>query len=584
MSASMPKIFISYRRADSIAYAKLIYRPLVEQFGGDHVFFDIEKIDLGEEFARIIDERVARCDVLLAIIGPKWLTLVDDQGRRRLEQLDDYVRREIAVALSRNIRVIPVLVGGAHIPRSEDLPQELAALSQRNAHEVSDAHLDQDIEQLIAKLAGQKGFRQAFNALARRLRLRRVALALVPACALAMFFALWVSLFDSFALDTMIESYTMGLGSWFKKSPASDEVVLVAIDSDTERHFGKSFDKTWRREHARLIRALSSLGAKTIAFDMVLTEPSPYDDELIAAIQSAKRNGTAVIFGTRGKPSSIPAFEQAVTGLGHLCVGTRPRLWYASTAPLAVKKRQPQQILPGLPLLAAYPGPVKAIDDEHGLISVEDGNRLVKFSLRERVSRPQKACPALEKGDEVVQLIIEFRPRPMLRDRRHRYEHIAGKADGASDNRFKGKIVLVGQETERDTISVFHGLWPEERYGLEVHADTLSTLLQGIHIHPLNDWGQFFIMLGMGALGAAARFFRAFASPLSRRLYCAAVVGIYLGASVLLYVEYQVLTNTVYHISAFFIAYWAMGKAARRMGLWERFEHRGDGIRSSPAS
>jgi TIR domain len=152
MSASMPKIFISYRRADSIAYAKLIYRPLVEQFGGDHVFFDIEKIDLGEEFARIIDERVARCDVLLAIIGPKWLTLVDDQGRRRLEQLDDYVRREIAVALSRNIRVIPVLVGGAHIPRSEDLPQELAALSQRNAHEVSDAHLDQDIEQLIAKL------------------------------------------------------------------------------------------------------------------------------------------------------------------------------------------------------------------------------------------------------------------------------------------------------------------------------------------------------------------------------------------------------------------------------------------------
>jgi len=87
----MPRIFINYRRADSIAYAELICRQLVEQFGADHVFFDLEAIDLGDEFARIIEQRVGSCDVLLAIIGPKWLTLAADAGGRRLDQPHDYV-------------------------------------------------------------------------------------------------------------------------------------------------------------------------------------------------------------------------------------------------------------------------------------------------------------------------------------------------------------------------------------------------------------------------------------------------------------------------------------------------------------
>lgn len=403
------------------------------------------------------------------------------------------------------------------------------------------------------------------------MRLRRAALVIVPASVLVMFFAAWVALFDFLGLDTKIETYTMGVGSWFRRSPASEDVVIVAISEDTERHFNKSFDKTWRREHARLINALSRSGAKAVAFDMVLNDPSPYDYELIAAIQSARRNGTAVIFGTRGKLSPIPGFEQAVTGLGHTCVGMR--LGYASTVPLAVKKAG--QILPALALLAAYPGPVKVTDEEYWQLLVEDGSQPVKFSFYEQVSVPQKPCPALKEGDVAAQLIIEFRPLEQLRDptRRHRYEDIAGRAEGFLDSRFKEKIVLVGQENKDDRTSVCYRLGKEPRYGFEVHADTLNTLLQGIHIRPLNPWGQFCIMLGMGTLGAGARFFRPLASPVPRRLYCLAAVSVYLWIAVSLYVEYQILLNTLYHICAFFAAYWAMGKAAQRLGLWKMETH-----------
>lgn len=297
----MPKIFISYRRADSTVYADDIYRRLVEQFGEHSVFFDTEEIDLGDKFAEIIDERVAKCDVLLAIIGPKWLAIEDAKGCRRLDQPDDYVRHELDVALRRNVSVIPVIVGGARIPRKEELPEILAGLSDRKVLEVSDARLDQDIERLIAKLARYETRRQ----LNLRDKLRKVAWVVVPATALVFFFAAFVGLLDYLTLDTKIETYTITLGSLFKKRLPSDEIAIVAINKDTERHFNKPFDRAWRHEHARLIELLSGSGAKAVIFDIILKDTSPHDGELVAAIESARQKGTAVFFGTVGAPATI---------------------------------------------------------------------------------------------------------------------------------------------------------------------------------------------------------------------------------------------------------------------------------------
>ena len=389
----MARIFISYRRADSTVYVKLIHDRLIQQFGEKAVFMDEEQIDLGDEFARVIDEELGASDVVLAVIGPRWLKLTDETGTPRIHAANDFVRHEIGIALARKIQMIPVLVDGAGVPRKKDLPAEIAGLADRNAYEIRNRSLDQDIDTLIAHLMGQKkGFRQAFDALTKRLKLRKAARVIVPASALAVFFVAWVSLFDFFTLDTKIESYTIWLGGLFDNRLPSDEIALVPITRQSEAYFHKAFDKTWRHEHARLIEALSRTGVKVIAFDLFLKEPSPYDAELVAAIESARRNGTAVIFGTRGEPPAIPGFEKAVTGLGHTCAGTK--LGFARSVPLVVAGEQRR--IAALALLAATGGgTIEDLDIAHRQIILRspDGSlRRIRFATHEVASGPQRDC------------------------------------------------------------------------------------------------------------------------------------------------------------------------------------------------
>lgn len=147
-----PTIFISYRREDSAGQSGRIFDRLVQQFGKDHVHRDIDTISAGEDFVESVLEKINQSDVLLVLIGQKWLTATDEDGRWRLADENDLVRIEIATALERNIRVIPILLQGAIIPRTKDLPGELAKLAQRNAVEIRDTNFDLDTEQLIAKL------------------------------------------------------------------------------------------------------------------------------------------------------------------------------------------------------------------------------------------------------------------------------------------------------------------------------------------------------------------------------------------------------------------------------------------------
>ena len=120
------RVFISYRRQETAWPARQLYELLGEQFGADQVFKDIDDIDPGDDFVEKITRAVSSCDVLLALIGDQWLTIEDDEGRRRLDDPDDFVRLEIATALSRpDVRVIPILVDAARMPRAHELPPEL---------------------------------------------------------------------------------------------------------------------------------------------------------------------------------------------------------------------------------------------------------------------------------------------------------------------------------------------------------------------------------------------------------------------------------------------------------------------------
>ncbi len=124
----MRAIFISYRRNDAEGQAGRLFDDLTLHFGKDAVFMDVAAIQPGRDFRRAIDEQVASCGVLLAMIGKDWLTASDDAGARRLDDPLDFVRLETASALKRDIPVIPVLVQGARMPRADELPDNLKEL------------------------------------------------------------------------------------------------------------------------------------------------------------------------------------------------------------------------------------------------------------------------------------------------------------------------------------------------------------------------------------------------------------------------------------------------------------------------
>lgn len=141
-------VFISYRREDSAGFAGRIYDRLVSRLESGRVFFDVDNIEPGLDFVKVLADRVGDCDALVAIIGEEWLTSAYNEHERRLDDPHDFVRIEIEAALQRDIRVIPVLINGARMPRPADLPDSLKPLVRRQAIEISHTRFDSDSERL----------------------------------------------------------------------------------------------------------------------------------------------------------------------------------------------------------------------------------------------------------------------------------------------------------------------------------------------------------------------------------------------------------------------------------------------------
>jgi len=147
----MAGIFISYRRSDSDIAAGRLTDDLSEIFGRGSIFRDVDTLEAGEEYENALDHALNSCAALIAVIGPRWSTITDDGGRRRLEDPNDWVRIEIGRGLARGIRVIPVLIS-ATMPQEGDLPTDLKPLLKRQALELSDRHWRQDLELLTRAL------------------------------------------------------------------------------------------------------------------------------------------------------------------------------------------------------------------------------------------------------------------------------------------------------------------------------------------------------------------------------------------------------------------------------------------------
>ena len=145
-------IFINYRRDDDAGFTQALYSRLEQAFPSESLFMDVDNIAPGLDFVQVLNDEVARCDVVIAVIGKNWLSVTDETGGRRLDNPEDFVRIEIKSALAQKKRVIPVLVNDARMPRSTELPETMRAFARCNAARLTHERFRADMAGLIKSL------------------------------------------------------------------------------------------------------------------------------------------------------------------------------------------------------------------------------------------------------------------------------------------------------------------------------------------------------------------------------------------------------------------------------------------------
>lgn len=149
----MAQIFINYRREDSEGYAGRLLNELKQCVGNSSVFLDAEGIGPGLSFRDVIQAELVNCEVMLVVMGKRWLEIREADGERRLDRPDDVVRLEIGTAIKRGIPVVPILVQGAILPTQSELPDDLKPLAERQAYVLRHDSWGMDVKRLIERLS-----------------------------------------------------------------------------------------------------------------------------------------------------------------------------------------------------------------------------------------------------------------------------------------------------------------------------------------------------------------------------------------------------------------------------------------------
>jgi CHASE2 domain-containing sensor protein len=555
----MPSIFISYRRDDDPAYARLLYEHLKTWFPGDSVFMDVEEIDPGANWRSVLTERIRACDVVIALIGRHWLDAANPDGSRRLDDPQDFVRWEISEAFKYRKRVIPVLLSPTTLPGREHLPGELAPLADLQYLPLAHASFDQDLEALAAHIAGRQGWWIRLTDMLTRFGKTG---AVVGAGVLAFG---WINLFDLAGLDTRTASFTMLAGDVLFEPRLSNALLLAAIrpgPQETER-----LATTRRADYARLIDLASRQGAKAVVFDITASEASASDSVLQAAIMRARKLGTAVVFAFTDldgeEPRASPAIREAGAALGFACVGEK--LGEAMLGTLALQTRD--RAYPSLALEAVYqPRALGHIKDGSDFLSFTRPSGepdAIRFSTREVTTRLSRSCPAKTAGSVITRLIVPISHRERLREPTRQVSLDTLLSD-PPPGLLAGKLILVGAEHPFDRLFTRLDVGDTPRYGFEFQADAINALLTNQVVYPLGFGTQWLISAGMIGLAAAYRLWR-LGKP--RALDCIVLplaCLLYLGVAIILYAKFRLLMDGLYHLAAFLVTWWAMGALERR--------------------
>jgi len=157
------KIFISYRREDAAAAAGRVYDRLSRLLPRKNLFFDVSTIGGGEDFVQRIEMEIGESDAVIVFIGDKWLETAGRNGKPRLWEPGDFVRAELRAALARPMLVLPVLIGGAHMPKPDQLPEDVKALASKNAMPLRHESFDDDTENIVAAVLGRSAKERAWD-------------------------------------------------------------------------------------------------------------------------------------------------------------------------------------------------------------------------------------------------------------------------------------------------------------------------------------------------------------------------------------------------------------------------------------
>src|SRR3954452_14800795 len=145
----MPRVFISYRIADSTYATGAVADRLAAHFGKDNVFRDRDSLSLGSLYPKRIRQALEQSDLVVAVLGPSWLDIRDSAGRRRLDDPRDWVRTELHMAFEREIPVVPVLLDHTPLPDPARLPAPIASLSVSTYWRVRRDTFESDVRGLI---------------------------------------------------------------------------------------------------------------------------------------------------------------------------------------------------------------------------------------------------------------------------------------------------------------------------------------------------------------------------------------------------------------------------------------------------
>jgi CHASE2 domain-containing sensor protein len=582
-----PRIFISYRRDDAGKSTWRLYDWLERQFGAGNVFFDREAITPGAQFPRVLDERLAASDVLIAVVGTRWAGIAGASGRLRLFEAGDYVAHELASALAAGHKVIPVLVDGATMPPEADLPPRLRAFSTCSAQALDDAHFRADFEVLVDAILGRRrGFvRRRRDDVQRLVRFLKRTSALAPAAALAALFAAWLGLFGLLGLDSRFGSYRLAVGEQLTPLALENRVLIVALDDATERRMGRKYDARdpfWRRAHAVLTGRLIEAGAATVVLDFFFERESDADEQLAEALRQARQRGGRVVLAARnidsGTPRIAPALLRAGAQWGVACLGHQQGYLFSvplarvvdgerAANPVLVRDNEPAE-LPALAMVAAFGGRPDLIRVAAREITLQAARVSLPVAFSALTRGAHSACPAQADDDVLASRLMLLSPLAYWRKsaQRNSYAQWVDPAFTPPPGSLRDKVVIVGltADSTLDVHTVRRGFSVEHRFGVELQADALRNLLSGFALRPLKPLAQYLVMLAMSLLGATACFVTIGWQRWRRIAAIVAMLALYLTLDMALLALAGVVLNPLYDITAFWLVFVLLGRLERK--------------------